>query len=126
MARFTPGEREVMRILWDHGELKPSEIQERFPTAIKNPALRSYLKILLDKGHVTRRPQGKAYYYKAVTKRTNALRGSLRELIDTFFDGSTDALLMNLIKSEQLSEEDLLELKRLAGEPGASIEKRSK
>jgi len=35
MARFTAGEMEVMRILWEHGELKPSEIQRRFPRPIK-------------------------------------------------------------------------------------------
>ena len=59
MSRFTPGELAVMRILWEHGELKPSEIQQHFPEPIKNPALRSYLGILVDKGHVSRRKAGK-------------------------------------------------------------------
>ena len=35
MSRFTKGELEVMRILWKHGELKPAEIQERFPWKIE-------------------------------------------------------------------------------------------
>ena len=61
MPRFTPGELKVMRLLWEHGELKPAELQERFPEPIKNPALRSYLTTLLEKGHVTRRRVGKAY-----------------------------------------------------------------
>jgi len=30
MARFTAGEMEVMRILWEQGELKPAEIQKHF------------------------------------------------------------------------------------------------
>ncbi len=55
MPRFTKGELEIMRILWQHGELKPAEIQERFPWKIKNPSLRSYLTILVEKGHVLRR-----------------------------------------------------------------------
>ena len=50
MSRFTPGELKVMRLLWEHGELKPAELQERFPEPIKNPALRSYLTTLLEKG----------------------------------------------------------------------------
>ena len=65
MPRFTPGELKVMRLLWEHGELKPAELQGRFPEPIKNPALRSYLTTLVEKGHVTRRRVGKAYYYKA-------------------------------------------------------------
>jgi len=114
MSSFTPGELSVMQILWKHGEMKPSEIQEHFPEPIKNPALRSYLSILLRKGHVTRRMQGKAYFYKAVTRQHSAFRRSLRKMIDTYCDGSTEALLMSLIRSEKLSEDELLKLKRLA------------
>ena len=116
MSTFTPGELSVMRILWKHGELKPSEIQERFPEPIKNPALRSYLSILLQKGHVKRRKQGKAYFYKAVTRQQSAFRKSLEKMVDTYCEGSTEALLMSLIRSEKLSEDELLKLKRLADE----------
>ncbi len=114
MPRFTPGELNVMRLLWEHGEMKPAEIRQKYPQKIKDPALRSYLSILLDKGHVTRRRKGRAYYYKAATRRSSALRTMLRELVDACFDGSTQALLVSLIKSQKLSTEELLELKRLA------------
>jgi BlaI family transcriptional regulator, penicillinase repressor len=114
MSRFTPGELHVMRILWEHGELKPAEIQRRYPETIKNPALRSYLAILLEKGHVSRRQVGKAYFYKAVTRRESAFRKTVRELVNTYCDGSTQALLVNLLRNEKLSDRELLELKRLA------------
>lgn len=114
MASLTPGELAVMQILWEHGELKPAEVQERFPEPIKNPALRSYLKILVDKGHVSRRKIGKAFFYRAVTKRQSALRSTLREMVDAYFNGSTKSLVLNLIRHEKLSKKDLLELKQLA------------
>ena len=114
MANFTPGELAVMRILWEHGELKPSEVQDRFPEPIKNPALRSYLSILLEKGHISRRKVGKAFYYKAVTRRQNALRSTIREIADAYCQGSAKNLILNLIRSEKLTEAELLELKRLA------------
>ena len=114
MARFTPGELAVMRILWKHGELKPAEIQEEFPRQIKNPALRSYLAILLEKGHVTRRRKGKAYYYRAKTRRESMFHTMLRELVDSCFEGSTEALLCRLIQMEQLSDRELMELRRVA------------
>jgi BlaI family transcriptional regulator, penicillinase repressor len=128
MSRFTPGELKVMRILWAHGELKPSELQERFPEPIKNPALRSYLTTLLEKGHVTRRRAGKAFCYKAATRSRSAFRTMLGELVDAYCGGSVQALVMNLIKSERLSEEELLELKRLAdaGDSKPRLEKRSR
>ncbi len=114
MPQLTPGELKVMKLLWEHGELKPSELQDRFPEPIKNPALRSYLTTLLEKGHVTRRRVGKAYFYKAVTRSRSAFRTMLGELVDSFCGGSVQNLVMNIIKSERLSEDELLELKRLA------------
>jgi predicted transcriptional regulator len=116
MRQFTPGELKVMRLLWEHGELKPAELQERFPEPIKNPALRSYLTTLVEKGHVTRRRVGKAYYYKALTRPRSAFRRTLRELVETYCNGSVQALVMNIIRLERLSEEDLVALKRLADE----------
>jgi BlaI family transcriptional regulator, penicillinase repressor len=120
MPRFTPGELKVMRLLWEHGELKPAELQERFPEPIKNPALRSYLTTLLDKGHVSRRLVGKAYYYKAATRPRPAFRTMLGDLADAFCGGSVQHLVMNIIKAERLRADELLELKRMADESDAA------
>ncbi|TWU40563.1 BlaI/MecI/CopY family transcriptional regulator [Novipirellula artificiosorum] len=125
MSQFTAGELEVMQILWEHGELKPAEIQAVFPREIKNPALRSVLVILVDKGHVSRRQVGKAFFYKARTHRNRAFRSMLRELADQFCEGSTRTLLFNLVQSEKLSDDDIAELERLAKDSSPLKEKRS-
>jgi BlaI family transcriptional regulator, penicillinase repressor len=124
MSRFTAGELKVMSLLWEHGELKPAELQRLFPEPIKNSAIRSCLTVLLEKGHVTRRRDGKAYYYKALTRSRSAFRTMLDELADACCGGSIRTLVMNIIKSEKLSEEDLLALKRLADEEGAKSSSR--
>jgi BlaI family penicillinase repressor len=116
LSHFTPGEMTIMRLLWAHGELKPGDLQRLHPEPIKNPALRSYLTILLTKGHVSRRKVGKAYFYNAVTPHQSAFRSNLRDLINSFCAGSTQTLLLNLIRSEALSETELLKLKQLADE----------
>jgi predicted transcriptional regulator len=115
-----------MRLLWEHGEMKPAEILRLYPEPIKNPALRSYLTILCQKGHVSRRKVGKAFLYTAVTRQQAAFSSTLRELIDTYCQGSTQALLLNLIRAEKLSEGELVELKRLADEEQPSPHSRRK
>ena len=122
MPDFTKGELEVMRILWGHDELKPPEIQDKFPRPIKNSALRSYLTILLEKGHLTRHRVGKAYYYRARTPQGPAFRSMLHNMVDTFLSGSKEALLCRLIKSENLSEDELLELKQLSDEDAETLD----
>lgn len=124
MANFTPGELDVMRILWDNGPLKPGEIQERFPRPIKDPALRSYLTILVEKGHVSRRRTGKAFVYRALTPRERAFRAMVGRIVDAFCEGSARKLLAHLVREEKLSPQDLRDLERIAeggeaaGNPG--------
>ena len=126
MPTLTPGELAVMRLLWQHGEMKPAEIQKLFPEPIKNPALRSYLTILLDKGHVARRKAGKVYFYKAVTRQTSAFRSALRDVVDNWCEGSVKALMLGVIRTEKLSADDLAELQRVVTEKPAASSKRTK
>ena len=114
MKLFTPGELEVMQVLWEHGALKPAEIEELFARPIRNAALRSLLLILLDKGHVTRRLVGKAYVYEARTPREGALRKMTRRLAEIFCGGSTATLIAHMIKTENLSANDVRELQAIA------------
>jgi len=114
LSFLTPCELEVMQILWEGGELKPGEIQGRYSRPIKNGAVRFQLKVLLEKGHITRRKVGKAYYYRAATGKEGVFKKMARRLADIYCQGSTVGLIAELIRSEKLSAEDIDELQELA------------
>src|SRR5687767_1723761 len=99
---LTTGEIEVMKVLWEHGELNPAQIQENFQRPIKNAALRFQLRVLLEKKHVGRRKEGRAYVYRALTPSEGTFRKMARRLADVFFAGSTAGLIAELIKSEKM------------------------
>ena len=128
MKRFTPKELEVMQVLWKSGPLKPPEIEEQFDRPVNNATLRSTLVVLLEKGHVKRTRDGRAYFYEAVTHEENALKRMVRQVTDTFFEGSTAALIAQLIESEKLSDEEIRELQRVARKKnnGKSLDKSKK
>ncbi|MCG3198988.1 MAG: BlaI/MecI/CopY family transcriptional regulator [Candidatus Omnitrophica bacterium] len=113
MAKFTAAELEVIEILWREGELSATQIEEHLARPITNSSIRSILTILLDKGHLSRRKVGKAFLYKAKTRPESAFTTAYRRLVDAFFRGSTEAFLAHLIERENLSEAELLNLKRL-------------
>ena len=119
MATFTPGELEVMQVLWSNGPLKPVEIQDKFPRTIRNAALRSALLVLLDKEHIKREKVGKAYYYSAKTLRNGAFESMARRLADAFWGGSEAAMIAHLMKSEDLSDEDIRDLQRIVRKAAA-------
>ena len=111
---FTPVELEVMQVLWKHGELKPAEILEYLERSTTNAALRSVLRILTEKGHLTRQMQGKAYFYKPKRSRNKALKNLTRSLSDIFCGGSPAALIAHMIKTERLSDDEIRELESIA------------
>lgn len=119
MANLTKAETEVMQILWEHGELKPAEIEEKYPQPIKNAALRFQLRILLEKGHVSRRKVGKAFYYQAVTPREGAFKKMARRMAEIFCRGSAAGLVAELIKNEKFTPEEIRELQALAAAKSA-------
>ncbi|HUW20718.1 MAG TPA: BlaI/MecI/CopY family transcriptional regulator [Sedimentisphaerales bacterium] len=114
MSSFTTGELEVMKILWEHRELKPSQIQAKYSRRIKNAALRFQLKILLEKGHVARRRIGRAYYYKALTARQGAFKRMARRMARVYCQGSAAGLIAELIKTEKLTPDEIQQLRQLA------------
>jgi len=114
MASFTAGELEVMKILWQHGELKPAQIQAKHRRRIKNAALRFQLKVLLEKGHVSRRRIGKAYYYKPLTRRQGAFKRMARRMAEVYCRGSAAGLIAELIRTEKLTPDEIQQLQELA------------
>jgi BlaI family transcriptional regulator, penicillinase repressor len=114
MARFTPGELEVLQVLWKEYPLKPADIEARLQRPIGNAALRSVLRVLLEKGHVVRSKRGKAYFYRPTRPAHASLRQMARKLADVFCGGSSFDLIAQLIKSEKLTEEDIRKLRDLA------------
>jgi BlaI family transcriptional regulator, penicillinase repressor len=118
-------ELEALRVLWEHGELKPAEIEGRFSWTIENATLRSVLVNLVEKKQVRRRRQGKAYYYSAVAPKATTLQGMVETLKRVFAAGSSRALVTQLVETGDIKPSDLNAIREAAGKSRANKSKRS-
>lgn len=114
MIALNQNELETLRILWEHGELKPAEIEERFAWPIDNGTLRSVLVNLVDKGHAARRPHGKAFLYAAAVPKATLLQSAMRSLARVFSAGSHRELVTQLVETEDITEADLKVIRQAA------------
>lgn len=107
-------EREIMDLIYAHGHATATEILSALPDPPSNSAVRTFLRILEEKGHVTHREEAGKYIYVPTTPRDQAARSALQRVLATFFGGSLEqAVLAHLTDpSTKLSPE---ELKRLQG-----------
>ena len=97
-------ERQVMEILYERGPLAASNILKAMADPPSNSAVRSILRLLVEKGHVHRRQQGFRYLYAPAVARDRARRSALKDVLKTFFESSPRKAFVELL---DLSKSDL-------------------
>ena len=113
--RLTPGDMDLMAMLWARGPLTLAEAHAAFPgfgRAIGYPTMQTRLNRLVEKGAVTRTTE-RPSRYAAATTREQLSTGHLRQLFDRFGSGHLVPLVAALISERPLTEAELAELKRL-------------
>jgi BlaI family penicillinase repressor len=111
----TDGELEVLQVLWQSGACSLGEICTalRLRRPIATTTVATVLKVMLEKKLVRRRRTPQGYLWSAKTTRQSAAASMLRKLIDSVFDGSAQRLVAHLLESDQLSNRERKELRRL-------------
>ncbi|MEJ2203479.1 MAG: BlaI/MecI/CopY family transcriptional regulator [Gemmatimonadota bacterium] len=92
-------EREVMEILHRLGSGTASEVRDGMHDPPSNAAVRSTLRILVDKGHLVHEYDGPRYVYSPTVSAAAARRTVLDQLLSTFFDGSTEGAMAALLEA---------------------------
>lgn len=107
-------ERQIMDILYRLGSGTAAEVKENLPDAPSYSAVRALLRILEEKGHLRHAYDGPRYVYAPVVSRPVAQKSALKQIVKTFFDGSTSNAVAALL---DMSAKDLSdsELEKLSG-----------
>ena len=120
-AGLTKLELRIMQVIWRLGSGTVSAVQAELEPPLAYTTVQTMLNILERKGKLRRELQGRAYVYAAKVTEAKALGQSLRDLIDRMFGGSSEELVMSLLKNGQINAKKLAELTERfneeAGEP---------
>jgi BlaI family transcriptional regulator, penicillinase repressor len=95
-------ELKIMQVIWKLGKCTVSAVQTELKPALAYTTVQTMLNILERKGKLERELDGRAYVYSARVTEETALRQSLRDVIDRLFGGSSEELVMSLLKSRQI------------------------
>ena len=107
-------ELKIMQVVWRRGPSNVTEVQEDLDEPLAYTTVQTMLNILERKGKVKRKLRGRAYEYSAAVSESKAVSHAVRDLVDRMFGGSSEELVMSLIKSRQLDRETIARLtKRL-------------
>lgn len=108
-------EQEVLDIVYASGHATAADVRERMHEPPTDAAVRTTLRILVEKGHLRIEEDGPRYVYWPTVPRETASRSELQHVVRTFFGGSIDTALAALleIRPGELSDDDRRRLKRL-------------
>ena len=98
---LTRREREIMDILHRRGRATAHEVMDDLADPPSYSAVRTFLRLLEERGHVRHEQDGPRYVYTPTVARREAQRSAITHLIDTFFDGSVEDAVATLVESSK-------------------------
>ena len=107
-----------MEVLWKKGQATVGDVVASLTT---NPPLAystvlTTLRILEAKGYLRHTKKGRAFVYEPVIVQEEASRKALGYLVNRFFGGSRELLVMNLLKEEKIGRAELRRIKKMIAE----------
>ena len=104
-------EQQIMDVIYSRGKTTVNEVLEHLPDPPSYSAVRSFLRILEEKGHLRHEQSGQKYVYMPTVPREEIKHSALRRVFDTFFGGSAEETVAALLDiSEELSDEELMRM----------------
>jgi len=108
-------EMEVLHHVWKLGEASVADVRERIleNRKVAYTTIMTVMKNLADKGFLKYRKEGISYIYSAAIEPENVQYNLVDGIVDKVFHGSAKDLVQTLVKSEQLTDEERLEIKNM-------------
>lgn len=116
---LTKLELQIMQVVWRLGACNVSAVQDGLEQELAYTTVQTMLNILQRKGKLRRKLRGRAYEYSAAVTEANASGHALRDLIERMFGGSSEELVMSLIKTRQIDAKRIAELSKRLEEKGS-------
>jgi predicted transcriptional regulator len=107
-------ERQILDAVYALGQASAVQVMAQLHDSPSKAAVRTFLRILEEKGHLVHAEEGRTYVYRASRPRERAGSGALRRVLDVFFGGSLEQAVAAHL-GESADDLDEAELKRVAG-----------
>jgi len=103
---LTPQELAIMKVVWTLETATVRDVYERLREKrdVAYTTVMTMMKILEQKGYVTKERVDRAFVYRAARPRQQVLGGMVREFVDRVFDGASRPMLLHLVKHTKLND----------------------
>jgi len=115
MPQLSKRERQIMDIIYAHGEATASKVLEAMPEDLSRAAVRTFLRILEEKGHLTHRQEGREYVFLPTQPRSQMGQSAIQRVVEVFFSGSLEQAVASYLadKENEIDPDELVKMAAL-------------
>lgn len=108
----------IMQVLWERSEARVAEVHRIIsPTGdLAYTTVATMLRKMEDRGLVKHRDEGRSFVYKAAVAEAEVTRSMADHLVDRLFEGSLADMVSHLLKTREVSREELAQVERMIAE----------
>ena len=108
-------EMEVLHHVWDMGEATVKQVRKRIleDREVAYTTIMTVMKNLAEKGYLKYRKDGVTYVYSPAQEPDSVRSNLIKDLVKKVFKGSPKEMVQALVKSDDLSPDDLSEIKNM-------------
>jgi BlaI family penicillinase repressor len=105
---LTRQELAIMKVVWrlEAATVRDVFEQLRATRPIAYTTVLTMMKILEQKGYVTKTRDERAFVYRPARPRQQVIGGMVREFVDRVFDGASRPMLLHLVRQTKLSDKE--------------------
>ena len=117
---LSPANLEIMKIVWEKGEVTVNEVFEVINSRRRDKLRRTTIQVQMNRleeyGWLTHREESRTYHYSAVKEKQITRKDILDDIKNRVFGGSRAELVRCLLEDEDITPEEARELRRLTRE----------
>lgn len=115
--KLSPANLEIMKVVWEKGNVTINDVTEAVNAKRKKPVRRTTVQVqmnrLEDYGWLKHREEGRTYIYSAAAEKQKTRIEILEDIKNRVFGGSRAELVKCLIEDENVTPEEIKELRAL-------------
>ncbi|QQZ07662.1 BlaI/MecI/CopY family transcriptional regulator [Heyndrickxia vini] len=118
IPQISEAEYEVMKVVWKYEPISTPEIVEKVSKNIewKPNTIQTMLVRLVRKKALQTKKDGRVFIYTSLVKENEYVEQKSKLFLKQFFGGTLNSMVLNFIENDQLSKDDISELKNILSE----------
>ena len=117
MRKLSPANLEIMKVVWEKGEVTINDVASAINSKRKNRVRRTTVQVQMSRleeyGWLKHTEEGRTYVYSAVVEKHKTRKEILEDIKNRVFGGSRAELVKCLIEDADVSPEEIRELREL-------------